>query len=253
MISLDVQKRIWDRVQVKRIYGHDMENRRRLNKIIKDIKRLHSGLPRNVNILNVGVGNGQLEKFLNEQGFNIYSLDPSENAIDALVEHHNFPADHAYTGSAADMSFSSAFFDFIVMSEVLEHLDDVTLHKALSELQRTLKPGGYFIGTCPDNEDLVLNSFTCPYCSKYSHRVGHIHSFTTQTLAILLSRHFEIIKCYSFLGMNVNWKGLLLHHWIDTPFKIARIFKPNVRSPRQIEFNIYFRTRNRSTVGRLTG
>ena len=103
-----------------------------------------------------------------------------------------------------------------------------------------LKPGGYFIGTVPDNEELSRNQFTCPYCGEKSHRVGHEQTFTVESLRGLLEEYFQIKEIYSFRGMFLNRKGVLYFHWIDLPYKIVRIFKKNIRSPHQITFNIFF-------------
>ena len=54
------------------------------------------------------------------------------------------------------LSFQDNFFDVIITSDVLEHVSD--LDKALSEIKRVLKPGGYHIFTIP--ADYKMNRTT---------------------------------------------------------------------------------------------
>ncbi len=64
--------------------------------------------------------------------------------------HHvgHLPDVHLYHASIYDMPFPDATFDAVVMSEVLEHLDDDV--GALREAYRVLKPGGMVAITVPN-------------------------------------------------------------------------------------------------------
>jgi SAM-dependent methyltransferase len=50
------------------------------------------------------------------------------------------------------LTFSDNRFDLLINSDVLEHVND--LDKALSEIKRVLKPGGYHVFTIPVDEEL---------------------------------------------------------------------------------------------------
>lgn len=238
----EVQKNIWDREQVKRIASGFDTNKRRLGVIFKHIQdSRRSNSQKNFRVLNIGIGNGFLEATLLSNGFDTYSLDPSENAINAIHEKIGGPEDHFRVGSASAMPFDAAFFDFVVMSEVIEHLDDETLVSCLSELKRVLKPRGVFIGTCPDDEVLSRNTTTCPHCSQSFHRVGHVRSFNVRSLQALLADHFDVEVCRSIRGMHLNWKGLMLYWYNVFPFRFAQIFKPSIRVPQYIGCHIFFK------------
>ena len=66
---------------------------------------------------------------------------------------HYFPADNSdIVGSflninLQDQNFNNEVFDLVITQDVFEHLPDPK--KALLEIQRTLKTGGYFISTIP--------------------------------------------------------------------------------------------------------
>ena len=243
----EVQKNIWDREQVKRIAAGFDTNKRRLGVVFGDIQT--STRARNlaeVRVLNIGIGNGYLEATLLSNGFDTYSLDPSENAIEAIREKLGGPEGHFRVGSASAMPFETAFFDFVVMSEVIEHLDDQILAACLSELKRVLKPTGIFMGTCPDDEALARNIINCPHCSQSFHRVGHVRSFSAQSLHSLLNEHFNVQFCRSIRGMHLNWKGLLLYWYNVFPFRLARVFKPAIRIPQYIGCHLFFKVTNRA-------
>src|SRR5579862_3307804 len=86
-------------------------------------------------VLNIGVGSAWLEKIAIERGLDVYTLDPSERAIDQLKDDLKL-GDHARVGSIASIPFPNGTFDAVVVSEVLEHLDDRTLAAAVPELHR---------------------------------------------------------------------------------------------------------------------
>lgn len=244
-MEINIQKNIWDSVQVNRITGGDFKaNIRRLNKILTIVEKLDRGHASDIKILNIGIGNAYMEKFLLAKHYDIFTLDPSESAIDTVQELLGLDDEHAKCGWSQDIPYSDDTFNFIIMSEVIEHLSDEILEPTFKELQRVLIHGGFLIGSVPDNEDLGRNQFRCPYCSKISHRVGHERTLTRKSLRELLIGYFHVISLFSFRGMYLNYLGVMYFHWIDFPFRIARLFGSNVRSPHQISFNLMFVARN---------
>jgi SAM-dependent methyltransferase len=121
--------------------------------------------------------------------------------------------ERAQTGFAQDLPFADRRFDAVIMSEVLEHLDDDTIQAALREVSRVLKPQGRFIGTVPADEDLLESRVMCPHCGETFHRWGHVQSFTLKRLASLLSVGFtgvSISRQFFADPQKLNWKGLSL-------------------------------------------
>lgn len=236
---------LWGDRQVKRATDDSYKaNRPRLKKIVAAINKLAgSGEKVSTQILNIGAGDARLEGALLDGGYDVHLLDPSQQIVDFARGAYGLDEDKIQCGWSQDIPFDDEKFDFVVMSEVVEHLDDEAMRLTFDEVRRVLKTGGYFVGTVPDNEDLSSNSFRCFRCGEVSHRVGHERSFTTTTLREELQKHFEVVRVTSFRGMYMNWKGVLYYHWIDLPYKIARSVKPQVRAPHQIVFNIFFVSR----------
>ena len=156
-------------------------------------------------VLNIGVGSGQLERLAQSKGVDIWSLDPSERAINRLRRSMSL-GEKAQVGFSQRMPFPSNHFDDVVMSEVLEHLDDGILESTLSEVQRVLKPAGRLIGTVPAREVLANEHTICPRCGHGFHRWGHVRSFDIDTLRTTLSAKFSVDKAVEVFF--VDWASV---------------------------------------------
>src|SRR5574342_1164995 len=103
-----------------------------------------------IKVLNVGIGNGWLERECLGQGWTTCSLDPDEEAVRRVAA---LGAD-GRRGSIEEIPFGPQNFQIVFCSEVLEHLDREQLARGISEIGRVLVPGGYLIGSVPHNEDI---------------------------------------------------------------------------------------------------
>jgi SAM-dependent methyltransferase len=166
---------------------------------------------RGEHVLNIGVGRGGLEALLLAKGVKVSCLDPGMQAIEALREKHQL-GERAQTGYSQAMPFPDAEFDVVVMSEVLEHLEDEVLARTLIEVRRVLKPEGHFIGTVPADENLQAEQVMCPHCGQLFHRWGHLQSFDEGRLRKLLSGGFQdvsVSRHYFGDRVGLNLKGRL--------------------------------------------
>ncbi len=158
--------------------------------------------------LNIGVGQGGLEKLLVARGVLARCLDPSsesKSAMELIVGKGN-----AKVGHSQAIPFPSGVFDVVIMSEVLEHLSDEIIHASLDEVVRVLRPKGRFLGTVPADENLAANKVICPHCGEGFHRWGHEQTFSRQSLKVLLASRFTepTITRRSFIDYtSLNWKG----------------------------------------------
>jgi ubiquinone/menaquinone biosynthesis C-methylase UbiE len=189
-------------------------------------------------MLNIGVGSGGLEALLVQRGVDVSCLDPSTSAIEAIRDRLSLSHGKARVGTAQALPFEAKSFDCVVMSEVLEHLDDPTITLVLPEVRRVLKPGGAFIGTVPADENLLENRAVCPDCGKVFHRWGHVQSFSDLRLQGLLASEFNDVRIrrtiFDPLG-TLNWKGHL--GWLVKRFALAIGLKGSGES-------LYFSARN---------
>ena len=177
----------------QRIWAHYQNERQdafaasqpRLNFLIRQIAKRAKGKP---HVLNIGVGDGYFDRQAQLAGWDIQSVDPDEQAISRLVT----AGIRATTAGIEKLPQPTGSMDFVVVSEVLEHLDDQTLHAGLAEVARVLKPGGFMIGTVPHAENLIEQQAICPHCTHVFHRWGHERSFTLATMRQTLSVHFTV-------------------------------------------------------------
>jgi SAM-dependent methyltransferase len=147
-------------------------------------------------VLNVGIGAGALEALALRKDIDIHALDPSEAAVAALRERLGL-GDKAACGRVEAAPFKAASFDAIVMSEVLEHLDDATLAAALAEARRLLLPQGRLLITVPHDERLADGEVVCPCCGNHFHRWGHVRSFDRARLRAELEREGFVVDAMS--------------------------------------------------------
>jgi len=175
----------------------------RLEFLVRQIARKsQSARPR---VLNVGIGSGHFERACRERGWNVHSLDPDEEscrrlAADGIV---------AQVGTIENMPAADAAFDFVVASEVLEHLSDAQRAAGLAEIARVLVPGGWFLGTTPYNEDLAAQQVVCPACGEVFHRWGHHASFLVADIRRELSRHFHVAEVRPTAFVAFRGRGLV--------------------------------------------
>lgn len=197
------QEKIWEHFQNEGIDSFSLSRGR--------LEFLARRLVPATRVLNIGVGNGALESLAAIKGVDIWSLDPSERAIDRLRQSLGV-GDRAQVGYSQAMPFADSHFDVVVMSEVLEHLDDGALETTLDEVHRVLRTGGLFMGTVPARENLADSLVVCPDCGVQFHRWGHKRSFDIDRLSAILAARFtidEVSERFFIDWESVGWRRKL--------------------------------------------
>lgn len=146
--------------------------------------------PPGAKVLNIGIGGGILEMEALRRGLDVHSLDPVEAAVQALAKRLGLEG-RVKQGWSQDIPFADEMFDGVVISEVLEHLEDDVLEKTLKEVHRVLKPHGMVVGTVPAHEDMNQGAIVCPDCGCRFHRWGHVQAFDEHDLARRLGGVFR--------------------------------------------------------------
>src|SRR5687767_13741837 len=105
-------------------------------------------------VLDVGCGRGEILRHCARLGADAYDIDYAPVAIDmsariVAAERDAQQAPHGKIGVAQSdakrLPFPSAYFDRVLMFDVVEHLFPWELDQSLAEIRRVLKPGGAFI------------------------------------------------------------------------------------------------------------
>jgi SAM-dependent methyltransferase len=162
-------------------------------------------------VIDVGCGNGALLDALLARGFSCTGIDSSEisvrNVIERLQAQRGFRG--ALTGSVDRLPLADGQAGTALLVEVIEHLDGPTLERALAELHRVVRAGGFLIVTVPNQEDLPAAMVACPECGCRFHRMQHLRSLSPQSLtAMLRAAHFEVVKTVETDFGNWGAEGL---------------------------------------------
>lgn len=204
------QDLIWDHFQNEGVASFDRADPR-LQFLLRQLRP-------GERVLNIGVGSGALERLAVKRGIDIWALDPSERSMDALRRELSL-GDHAQTGYSQNLPFPDDHFDAVVMSEVLEHLDEDVCTRSLREVRRVLRPSGRLLGTVPAREPLELSEVVCPDCGNRFHRWGHQTSFDVGSLRALLEADFRV-SCVQERYFN-EWEAV---SWIRRLGGLAKKF-----------------------------
>jgi ubiquinone/menaquinone biosynthesis C-methylase UbiE len=100
-------------------------------------------------VLDMGCGDGVLTYLLWQTGSESYGVDLSEEAVLFSKHKHQALKSSAsfFVESCTHTHFETAYFDAVVVSDVIEHLSEPTL--LLLEIQRVLKPQGWAVISTP--------------------------------------------------------------------------------------------------------
>jgi len=142
------------------------------------VKFVIDNIDRDTFVLDVGCNGGALAIPLLQKNCYVKGVD----LVEELVEKAKKRGVFAEVGEAEDLSrFDDNSFDYVVCTEVIEHLFDPT--EAVSEAYRVLKPGGKYIVTVPYYGGRMAND---DFLGDY-----HQQNFTFEMLDTLFHAFFK--------------------------------------------------------------
>lgn len=197
------QDKVWDYFQTEGLEKFSLSVPR-LNFLLNQAMRIAGS--RSIKVLNIGVGDGWLEKKCIARGWEVYALDPVPAAI-ATVES---AGGKGKVGHIEAIPFEDDLFDVVFCSEIIEHLSREQIQQGLGEVTRVLKREGVLLGTVPFNENLFEGRVVCPDCGSVFHRIGHQQTFDLNSLPAIFptSLRLETVKTEYFCDWpTLNWKG----------------------------------------------
>jgi len=137
-------------------------------------------------ILDAGCGNGVYSFTLGFSGSIVYGVDNNKKTISncqRMSEEMGLSNQiYFYKANLLKLPFDSNFFDKIVFSETLEHIQEDK--KAIEELHRVLKPDGVMVISVPTN--IFINK-------RYKKQFGHYRLYDITKLKKLLKKKFDIV------------------------------------------------------------
>lgn len=112
---------------------------------LKYMTEMLSDFMENGKIIDIGCGTGEMLQVLEEHKFNPFGLDYSFKMLREISKENAGEKYPLINGDTENLSFKDESFDGIICAGVIEYLNDDK--KALKEIARVLKPGGFAIIT----------------------------------------------------------------------------------------------------------
>jgi 2-polyprenyl-6-hydroxyphenyl methylase / 3-demethylubiquinone-9 3-methyltransferase len=196
----------------------DMSLKRRGQVIIEELD-----LKEGDNIIDLGCGDGFYLHLLSNLPIklNLTGLDNDDWTISRTKINLKGKKIRIYKGDVTNMPFKTAAFDKVVISEVIEHIDNDI--KALKEVKRILKPEGMMVLTTP-NYDYPL--FWDPFNWILEHLfkthikrdfwngiwLGHVRLYRHEELSKVIARAgFKIEKTKDLTGWCLPFNHYLIN------------------------------------------
>jgi ubiquinone/menaquinone biosynthesis C-methylase UbiE len=140
-------------------------------------------------VLDAGTGFGALLPSLAGSFNAIHAIDvqPSlASAARSLVESRRLTNASVTAGDLTALAFPDASFDAVVAANVLEHLDDRALDRALGEIRRVLRPGAALCCCSPSENALYATLRVVARKTKPPD-----HHQTARSIRLAVERHLE--------------------------------------------------------------
>jgi glycosyltransferase involved in cell wall biosynthesis/2-polyprenyl-3-methyl-5-hydroxy-6-metoxy-1,4-benzoquinol methylase len=146
-------------------------------------------------LLDFGGGSGHLVQLLLSAGYRAAAADPSAKREEATAL--ALSGDARFLGLIAPTEQRA--FDFVVCTEVIEHVLEEDMLGFMRGLRRRVKQGGRLLLSTPFQEDLGVDRVYCPVCDHSFHRWQHQRSWTVAQICALMQQH----------GFVTEWVGLV--------------------------------------------
>lgn len=194
-------------------------------------------LPKNkhASILDVGCGTGHFLSFLKEQGYKNYlGVDISKEQIDYCKKHITKNV-HLIQDLKNFLKNKKDSFDFVIMNDVVEHLEKADIVDAISLIRNCLREKGKFLTRTVNLKNrwgmavrymdfthtvgfteesirqvMLASGFQIVLINKEIHPIHDIKSFLRVALKSLFELFYRLEYIASFGGFNPNLSNMLI-------------------------------------------
>jgi len=172
-------------------HAPDSQDMRRWKRLLKYYK--------GQSLLDMGTLDSQLPIMAKKKysGADIWGLDYSTEAVNQMQKAH--PEINYVQGDVYKTAFSAEQFGYVVMGEILEHLDRPD--KAIKEAYRLLKVGGILAVSVPLDEYKEPGAVDGHF---------HVYSFNKEDIEVLLSTYGELKKIQV---LRSEYVPVYKYHW----------------------------------------
>lgn len=151
-------------------------------------------------VLDFGCGNGDVVLTLRSKGRHAHGIELDEPRIRKSLK----PGAEQHVtlyGGGIPLPFADASFDWVVSTEVIEHIPDIARY--IPELHRVLRPGGKVLVTTPDITS-IPSSFPTNSVPWHLLEATHVNFFTPASAATLFATHFDPDATYCLGSTRIN-------------------------------------------------
>lgn len=182
-----------------------------------------AAVERGMKVLDVGCGRGEILRHCAGLGADAYGID---YAVVAVQMSQDIVADVAHapgkTGvaqaDAKKLPFPTAYFDRVLMFDVVEHLYPWELHEALIEINRVMKPNGRFIVHTAPN--VWYDKYAYPLVRAFRTMLGQGEKYPANPRAFLVDVNQDVhVNEQSMVSMRQTLMraGFTSRVWLDSP------------------------------------
>lgn len=159
-------------------------------------------------VLDLACGSGRYTAYLAEKGFELYGIDISEEGIkkaESLLQDRSLHANFTVGSMYKKLPYEDGFFDAVVCIRALHHGRIENIQKAISEIERVLKPNGLVYATVrkriPKNR-ILPHRYIAPrtYVPLEGKEKGLVHYLFNKNLLKKEFRNFEILDLWIDYG-----------------------------------------------------
>jgi len=138
-------------------------------------------------VLDAGMGDGYGANHLADIAKEVVGIDIEDSEVGKARKRFMRSNLKFSVGSLLNIDFPDSYFDIVISSQVVEHIELDMLSKYLSEIFRVLKNGGIFF-VCTLN---LFNNLKGRSLGKYDKNPEHIKEFMHEELKNLLLTRFK--------------------------------------------------------------
>lgn len=161
------------------------------------VKMLTKHIKPEERVLELGCGTGYFTREIIKTGASVIAIDISPDLLAIAHKDNNYPNVSFCEENAYQMSFPNESFNCVIGSSVLHHLN---IEKAISEIYRVLKPGGFIAFTEPNmmNPQIALQKNIPWLKRKLGDSPDETAFFRWQVLQLLKKHNFKQISVVPF-------------------------------------------------------
>ena len=148
-----------------------------ISKRVEEIVSGFSAYRETNRLLEIGFGAGELLRAAARAGWDVEGSEVSRTA----AEHVRKEGLKVFCGELSEAGYSNGYFDVVVATELLEHVDDP--ESLVREVVRILRPGGLFWATTPHVDGVSSRLLGLDWTTVSS---DHLHLFSKKGLTSLL-------------------------------------------------------------------